>query len=376
MTIDNSTGSRDVFVLVWRENLLPLSETFVRDNTTSPYFRAKLAGMRKLPGQMRGGADFTFMESKLSRIFFRLSGFSRGLKAFITENGFTHIHAHFGWDGIWIFRLAKRLGLPLIVSMHGYDVLALNSRKSLRMASYKILARLVLPRADRILCTSEYVRERAIEAFALNPGKVFTHYLGSNTHQDPPLLTGRDGLLFVGRLIRGKGLMELLQALKLLLSKYPNPPLRVIGEGPEMSSLLEFAESNKLSVSFLGAQNHQTVMNEMSRAKLLIVPSTIRHGDPAEGLGMVAVEAMAAGLPVLAFDTGGLSEVVGCDSRDQLVLDGDIQGLADKIHELYYSESKLESFALAGLNRFNSNFRKDDRDRELLRHYIETRRPN
>jgi len=360
-------------VLIWREVLLPSSETFVWGSETASAYNADLGGMVRIAGYKPGPKQHVFMESKISRIVYRISGRCRKLERFLVQGEFEIIHAHFGWDAIWIYRLSRRLAIPIIVSLHGYDVLKLTRAKSVRQFIYLHVAKKVLPKVDRILATSDFIRDNAIQIFGIAETKIFTHYIGSPVIDSLPSFITRSDLLFVGRLIQGKGLSSVLKGFNLYSKKFPDTNLTVIGDGPERIVSEEFCEANSLPVIFLGSVSHQRVSQEMKRSLLLIMPSTSTMGDPEEGLGMVAVEALAHGLPILAFENGGIPEVLGEFSDYLIPDDGNADNLASKITLLMSDKTTLSKQSELGRARHRAVFNKKKQDMELVRHYKEIR---
>ena len=138
----------------------------------------------------------------------------------------------------------------------------------------------------------------------------------------------RQELLFVGRLLEAKGLMELLQALAILKGKNLTPHLQVIGDEVEngISVIPAFQKRTQElgiadQVTFAGARNQKDVAEEMMRSRILVVPS--RWVEP---FGIVALEGLASGCVVVASEQGGLREAVG--SFGHFFKNGDAESLA------------------------------------------------
>lgn len=137
---------------------------------------------------------------------------------------------------------------------------------------------------------------------------------------------------FVGRLVEKKGVGDLLvgYAQARAQAGADFPPLLIVGDGP-LRAQLE-AGSKKLSladcVTFTGWVEPAQVPVLMAASRAVLVPSiTARDGD-REGLGLVAVEALAAGTPVIAYDYGAIRDVVTPGVHGLLVPAGDIDALA------------------------------------------------
>ncbi len=117
----------------------------------------------------------------------------------------------------------------------------------------------------------------------------------------------RGGLLFVGRLVSEKGADLAIEALRRLRERGVDTTLTICGDGPERDVLEEQVRRNGLEevVTFKGWTEPETLAERYRTTKLLLVPSR------SEPFGIVALEAIASGCPVVAADTGGLPEAVG-----------------------------------------------------------------
>jgi glycosyltransferase involved in cell wall biosynthesis len=117
----------------------------------------------------------------------------------------------------------------------------------------------------------------------------------------------RDGLLFVGRLVSVKGVDLAVEALRRLRGRGVDTTLTICGDGPEREALERQVRDAGLQniVAFEGWTEPDALAARYSRAELLLVPSRY------EPFGIVALEAIASGCPVVAAETGGLPEAVG-----------------------------------------------------------------
>ncbi len=136
-------------------------------------------------------------------------------------------------------------------------------------------------------------------------------------------------LLYVGRVIRAKGLFLLIDVLANLKELPWN--MTVIGDGEDMNSLSQKIQEFSLGerVKLLGKVSHEVAMNAMLTADIFLLPS-IR----IEGLPMVLIEAMFAGLPVIATDVGGNSDAVRDGQTGYLIPSGSKSALQEKLVDL------------------------------------------
>lgn len=171
-------------------------------------------------------------------------------------------------------------------------------------------------------------------------------------------------LLFIGSVEPRKGLHFLLEAMEILGNRGEKVSLRVIGHQPDrqyLSGLKTQAMNKGLDVRFEGYLPAAEKDAILSSAHALVLPSS------AEGFGMVLVEAMAAGVPAVAFRSGGMAEVIGTDRlRGLLAHPGDPHSLAECIRSLIYEPSLRETIIRNGLEYAASRPSVDDFRRRLL----------
>lgn len=136
--------------------------------------------------------------------------------------------------------------------------------------------------------------------------------------------------VYGGRLDPIKGVPMLLRAFARLVAEHPDASLRICGDGPQRDELIAIVDDLGLAhhVSFAFGMTMKW-LRELSPAWALVVPSL--HREP---LGLVAVEAIVHGVPVIATDSGGLAETVEPDVSGLLVPPGDEQRLADAMRAI------------------------------------------
>jgi glycosyltransferase involved in cell wall biosynthesis len=239
------------------------------------------------------------------------------------------IHAHTGVpDGLAAARVADGLGVPLVVTEHDSQVDRHLADGMLRSAYRDLVERSV------VIAVSASLRARMVGALRIKPSAIhivpnivdvaaFTAIEGSS--RDP------SELLYVGARKASKGLDVLLRAFALVAADDPALHLRLIGRPPapaEDERLHEMARELGVldRVSFEPATDRPGVAAAMARAGMFVHPS------PSETFGVVAAEALAAGLPVAATPSGGVDEILGDGGTFGVVARGhEPQDLADAI---------------------------------------------
>ena len=218
------------------------------------------------------------------------------------------IHAHFllppGLIGVCVGSL---LGKKTAVTAHGSDLLIQAKNPILRR-----LIKFVLKRADYVLVVNQTLQEKVLE-LGINPDKIYItpnavdveKFTPQNKELPPSVKISSDKpvLLFVGNLVFQKGVKYLLEAKKLMKAE---TELVIVGDGPLRQDLEMKVRDEKISdVIFTGAR--RDVDEIMPSADVFVLPSI------SEGFPITILEAMASGLPVVATNVGGISEVMNED---------------------------------------------------------------
>jgi len=192
----------------------------------------------------------------------------------------------------------------LVVSAHGDDVEGLSGRAFLDRRVFRSLLR----RAEVVTACSRYLLEKAVALAPSSGGDARVIHNGIEALSESGTPEKTYGVVAAGRLYPAKGFDVLLRAQARAKHK---PVVTLIGDGPERESLEQLARSLGLNgeIRFSGKQDHDQVLRAMAAADLIVIPSR------CESFGIVALEAMALGKPVVATHVGGLPEVLaGADA--------------------------------------------------------------
>ncbi len=227
------------------------------------------------------------------------------------------IHAH--WilpQGFAAAIVSKLLGIPFVVTAHAGDVFPLNT------PLFRLLSRFSINSAAAVTVNSSYTKAAVAKISALRSISVIPMGVDLKLFSSSPASAAAairkkysvrgKMLLFVGRLAEKKGVAYLISAMKGIVKAFPDCKLVVVGYGPEKAALVQQARQLGLSSSVIFAgsiPNHQ-LPPYYKAADVFVLPSIVDSRGDTEGLGVVLLEAIAAGTPVVASNVGGIPDVV------------------------------------------------------------------
>jgi glycosyltransferase involved in cell wall biosynthesis len=226
-----------------------------------------------------------------------------------------------------------RAGVPLVVSVHGGDVLY-TARRSRAGASAVARA---LGAARLVLANSQGIAELSAQNGARETRVV---HLGADLAmgQRPRTPDGERSLVTVAHLVARKRHGDVLRALAVLGDRYPRLRYRVIGDGPERAALEGLAARLEVTerVDFLGQLAPAEAIETARSSTLFVMPST------DEAFGVAYIEAMAAGVPAIGCrGEPGPEELAAAGDGMVLVPPGDIERLTQRIDELLSDPHRL-----------------------------------
>jgi len=304
-----------------------------------------------------------------------LPEFTDQILRFTKKNGIRYdlIHSHYWLSGWVAGQLKRQWSIPFIHMFHTLG--ALKNSVSRNQEEEEPQGRLrvekqIMSIADCLIAPSPWEMEQMILHHHAQCSKVQVIPCGVDLTLFKPIpalkakkflgLSEREFILFVGRIDAIKGIDVLIKAVNHLSRK----PLKgkqglgliIIGgeldedpqaESQEMQKLRKMVSQMKLQekVAFWGAQRQDLLPYFYSAAKALVLPSRY------ESFGMVALEAMACGTPVIASKVGGLQYTVENGKTGFLIPEGDWQSMADRIQEVIENPSLAKRLIQAGLSK-------------------------
>ena len=371
-------------VLVFRNAMLPRSETFILAQARAlKIFRPLLAAVHLSEHSLIAGREATFVTTsesamgELARRWYWTTGcaplFHHRLKALAPSL----IHAHFAPDGATALHVQDVLQVPLVVTLHGYDVTISDSYFACNPEGRLYLARRaeLWRRASAFVCVSEFIKRQAINA-GFPENKLTVLYTGIDLNLFRPSDVQRDEklILFVGRLVEKKGAFDLVRAVERLGAAGVEARVLILGDGPLRAQLELYVREHNLPCEFLGMQPAQKVRDYLRRARVFCVPSKTAEDGDSEGLGMVFAEAQAVGTPVVSYQHGGIPEVVQDGATGLLASEGDVDGLAIGLLRYLREDDLWKESSSAGTRLIRESFCLARQSRKLEELYASTLR--
>ena len=259
------------------------------------------------------------------------------------------VMGHFGSVNVvtiaaWIKRVPVRMVWHHTLS----DQLSIDSGATCTKSRMLILRKRTVLRLANVFGTnSEAGRDDLMKTYGIPHQKI---HIQPYTMTDPALEPKKVQRFFLlpGRLVESKGHRFVLEALAELRSQGLQLPVRIVGEGPSGDQLVELARvlGVESQCRFTGGMAHDQLLQEMSSAWATLVPSQ------AEAFGMVNVESLAVGTPVIASAVGGIPDIIRSGREGFLVEPGDSHALAEAMRRLWEDENLRGTMSAAARRRF------------------------
>jgi glycosyltransferase involved in cell wall biosynthesis len=273
------------------------------------------------------------------------------------------VHAHFWMSGLAALEAARPLGIPVVLTFHALGIVKRRHQGSKDTSPPERLAiedRLVRT-VDRVVATCS---DEVFELMRLGAGRTRVRVapcgvdlsLFTPTGLTEPRPTDRYRLVFVGRLVERKGIGNVISA----LAEVPNAELVVAG-GPDEADLAEDREIQRLRrlAKSVGVADRVVFRGRVERPDL---PALLRSADVVvcvpwyEPFGIVPLEAMACGVPVVASAVGGLIDTVVDGTTGLHVPPRSPERIAEALNELLPDEERRRALGRAGARRARSRY--------------------
>lgn len=285
----------------------------------------------------------------------------------LTRN-YDALHSHWilpqGFTGM-VARMLHRL--PHVITVHGGDVFGLQGR------ILALTKRAALRSADAVTVNSSATEQAVLR---LAPGMVQLHRIPMGVSTSPLDADqahlaaaireryqhgGGPLLLFVGRLVEEKGVADLLHAIALLRSHVPNATALVVGEGQDRPELEALVTSLGIGehVFFTGWVEPHQIPAYLAASDIFVGPSRRAGNGWVEAQGLTLLEAMAAGVPVIATRLGGVVDFVTHDQTGLLVADRAPAQIAQAVRRLVADAALTRQLTTHARKQVNAVFARE-----------------
>lgn len=358
-------------VLIWRWTLLPLSETFIRNQFDSyrDWTPTMVGADRNESANSRSSDSILFGAGpveRLARMAFRVFDFSPRLRRLIDRRSPKVLHAHFAIDGMRLRRVSRRRNIPLIVTLHGSDVTVNPARKGMRGVRYRRRLAKLFRDAHLLIAVSEHIARVAIELGAPSKNLVTLPLGVPDIAVVDEAEQAREGLLFVGRLVEKKGVDDLISAVAGMSSALKESTrVTIIGDGPLRGELERAAHLLDVDVEFKGVQSPEVVRSCMSTATALVVPSKTAENGDTEGLPTSVFEALRAATPVVGYRHAGNPEAVQHEVTGLLAPEGNVSQLREYMEAITNDSEMARDLGRAARRDFQHRFDMENQTKKL-----------
>ena len=257
---------------------------------------------------------------------------------FLKERGeeFDIVHGHevFGSPG---YRHRSDKNYRYVYTVHGlaYNLI---SREKLKPLA-KILhypERRACKKADKVVAVSENTKKEVVEEYKVDPGKVEVIYNGVDTEKFRPTKSFENRVLYVGEFLERKGSVLLVKAFSNVLEKFEHAELVLVGKGRLEEKLRKLVNDLEIEDNVVFKKNvTDEELVDLYSSSVFVMPSSY------EGQGIVYVEAMACGSPVIGCDNSAIPEMIENGSNGFLI-DRKVEEIEKALEKLFSNPEKVK----------------------------------
>lgn len=280
----------------------------------------------------------------------RLGSLRGEIKEDVKKGGYDLVASHFALFTFPVLRVIRKL--PMVVHFHGPWAAESKTEGEggLAVRAKRFIESNVYKRADRFIVLSEAFKKLLVRDYNIKPDKIRIVRGGVHADRFDTGLSMKEAreqlgwaqdrpiILVVRRLAKRMGLENLIAAVVRVRQQIPDVQLMIAGSGPLRAELEDRIQAASLEshVSLLGFVPDELLPMAYRASDFSIVPTV-----SLEGFGLITIESMAAGTPVLVTNVGGLPEVVKDLSEDMIIADSEVKTLASHISSVLLGGVKL-----------------------------------
>ncbi len=278
----------------------------------------------------------------------------------VQNNGFDIVHAH-DWLVAYAARVLKHtFEIPIITTIHATEYGRNNGIHTDMSRTINNIEKWLMNESDALIVNSNYMRDELISVFNINEDKIsvisngvdldkFNNIYTDTGFRENYALANEKIVFYVGRLVNEKGVHVLLNAIPKILECFNDVKFVIAGKGPCLNNLIELSQKLNINekVYFTGFVSEEVLLKLYKCSDIAVFPSTY------EPFGIVALEGMVAGIPVVVSDTGGLNEIVNHKEDGMKFYSGNSNSLADCIIELLKDETLSKRICNVALEKLH-----------------------
>ncbi|HEY0087211.1 MAG TPA: glycosyltransferase family 4 protein, partial [Candidatus Lokiarchaeia archaeon] len=223
----------------------------------------------------------------------------------------------------FIKKISKK---KVVITVHGSDILTIPRNQLIK----KIYIGLI-KHSDHIIAVSNANKKKLIELgvkedmIFVIPNGIYLYEL--KNVKNPKKKKDETKIVWTGRMVEIKGLKNLIKAMKIVVTSYPDSKLALIGDGPLKNNLMNLSEDLclKENIDFIGYVKNEAILEYLENSDIFVLPSTF------EGFGISALEAMNCSKPIIGSNIGGIVDIIEDKKNGLLVEPENHQQLAEKI---------------------------------------------
>ena len=250
------------------------------------------------------------------------------------------VHSHFFRPSSWIVDIVKHYNIPFVITEHFSYLVEKDNLENLKKS-----LNYIYKQANKLLTVSPALKEALLNKLGFN-SEYIPNVVDTNLFSPRPqkYIGENHEFIFVsvGNLIPRKQIMLVVKAFAQVFKDKPNTYLKVIGDGPEKEAIKTFIHNNNLQkqIKLLGQQPRSIIAQTLKDSDCFVLPSR------AETFGVVYIEAMASGLPVIATKCGGPEHFVN-DQNGLLIEKDNLNELSKAMLTIYETKKQYDSLKIA-----------------------------
>ena len=262
-----------------------------------------------------------------------------------------HAHSHLYLSTNFCAAVKKFGSAPLIITNHG--IMSSSAPEWVNNGYMRTLGRATLNAADRIICYTPLEKQRFVDEFGIDQDKIelIPNGIDPGMFSPAPHPNGDERtVLFIGRLVPGKGAHFLIEAAHILRERYPDLKFVLVGDGPGKPEIENLIARYGLqeSVSLRDFSRYDEMPDIYRRSSIFVLPSLY------EGVPRTMLEAMSCGLPVIISDFPHLKDIV--QNAGLMFPKGDVRALVDAVATVLEDENMARDFGRNGRYKVINNY--------------------